>query len=422
MSAFVPGGMRLTTLRWERKKEFNLGSDIELFNSLIIGAFNYYDNSTSDQLMSGYKIPTSTGYESLAYKNTGELRNKGWEMNISTSKIKIAKDFQVSAYFNIGQNFNSVESMEERVLNATNGDYDFKNGTYLGRIQVGNPLGSIYGFRYKGVYRYSYKNWEKANQISEDMMKEQGIDQSNPIAVKNFVDKYYEYFSCPVVRDADGKVVYNADGTPKQIVYNYDTESDQSSYEFRGGDAIYDDINFDGNINELDLVYLGNSNPKAQGGFGLTFNYKRFTLKANFTYRYDFDVMNMARMRVENMHTNYNQSIAVNWRWRKEGDMTEMPRALYNTGYNWLGSSRYVEDASYIRLSYLQLSYNFEPSWLKQYGLQTLNIYASADNLCFWSKYTGLDPEISAGSWGRAADNSKTPRSRSYTLGLSVAF
>ena len=147
MSAFVPGGMRLTTLRWERKKEFNLGSDIELFNSLIIGAFNYYDNSTSDQLMGGYKIPTSTGYESLAYKNTGELRNKGWEMNISTSKIKIAKDFQVSAYFNIGQNFNSVESMEERVLNATNGDYDFKNGTYLGRIQVGNPLGSIYGFR-----------------------------------------------------------------------------------------------------------------------------------------------------------------------------------------------------------------------------------------------------------------------------------
>ena len=423
MSAFVPGGMRLTTLRWEKKKEFNLGSDIELFDALIVGAFNYYDNNTSDQLMSNYKIPTSTGYESLAYKNTGELRNKGWEMNISTAKIKLpVKDLTVSAYFNIGQNFNSVEAMESKVLNSTNGDYDFKNGSYLGRIQVGNPLGSIYGFRYKGVYRYSYKNWEKANQIAEDMMKEYGVDASNPVAYKNFVNKYYEYFSCPVVRDAEGKVVYNADGTPKQMVYNYDTESDQSQYEFKGGDAIYDDINNDGNINELDLVYLGNSNPKAQGGFGLTFNYKRFTLKANFTYRYDYDVMNKARMQFENMHTNWNQSIAVNWRWRKEGDMTEIPRALYNTGYNWLGSSRYVEDASYIRLSYLQLSYNFQPSWLKRYGLQTMNIYASADNLCFWSKYTGLDPEISAGAWGRAEDNSKTPRSRSYTLGLSVGF
>ena len=400
MTAFVPGGMRLTTLRWEKKKELNIGSDFELFNSLITGSFNYYDNNTSDQLMSSYSIPSTTGYTSLRYKNTGELRNKGWELNVSTAKIKLVKDFTVSAFFNIGQNFNTVEAMEKSVLDNNNPDYDFNNGTYLGRIQVGNPLGSIYGFRYKGVYRYSYKNWEKA--ISEAAAGRNG--------------------TCPIVYDAEGKVVYNADGTPKQMVYNYDTETGTSSYTFKGGDAIYEDINFDGNINELDLVYLGNSNPKAQGGFGLTFQYKRLSLKANFTYRYDIDVMNTARMRVENMHTNDNQSIAVNWRWRKEGDITEIPRALYNTGYNWLGSDRYVEDASYLRLSYLQLSYNFEPNWLKRYGLQTLNLYASADNLCFWSKYTGLDPEIGLGGWGRAEDQSKTPRSRSYTIGLTVGF
>ena len=400
MTAFVPGGMRLTTLRWEKKKEFNIGSDFELFNSLITGSFNYYDNNTSDQLMNNYSIPSTTGYTSLTYKNTGELRNKGWELNVSTAKIKLVKDFTVSAYFNIGQNFNTVEAMEKSVLDNNNPDYDFNNGTYLGRIQVGNPLGSIYGFRYKGVYRYSYKNWEKA--IAESAAGRNG--------------------TCPIVYDAEGKVVYNADGTPKQMVYNYDTETGTSAYTFKGGDAIYEDINFDGNINELDLVYLGNSNPKAQGGFGLTFQYKRLSLKANFTYRYDIDVMNTARMRVENMHTNDNQSIAVNWRWRKEGDITEIPRALYNTGYNWLGSSRYVEDASYLRLSYLQLSYNFEPNWLKRYGLQTLNLYASADNLCFWSKYTGLDPEIGLGGWGRAEDQSKTPRSRSYTIGLTVGF
>ena len=400
MTAFVPGGMRLTTLRWEKKKEFNIGSDFELFNSLITGSFNYYDNNTSDQLMNSYSIPSTTGYTSLTYKNTGELRNKGWELNVSTAKIKLVKDFTVSAYFNIGQNFNTVEAMEKSVLDNNNPDYDFNNGTYLGRIQVGNPLGSIYGFRYKGVYRYSYKNWEKA--IAESAAGRNG--------------------TCPIVYDAEGKVVYNADGTPKQMVYNYDTETGTSAYTFKGGDAIYEDINFDGNINELDLVYLGNSNPKAQGGFGLTFQYKRLSLKANFTYRYDIDVMNTARMRVENMHTNDNQSIAVNWRWRKEGDITEIPRALYNTGYNWLGSDRYVEDASYLRLSYLQLSYNFEPNWLKRYGLQTLNLYASADNLCFWSKYTGLDPEIGLGGWGRAEDQSKTPRSRSYTIGLTVGF
>jgi hypothetical protein len=360
--------------------------------------------------MSNYSIPSTTGYTSLRYKNTGALRNRGWELNISTSKVKLAKDFTMSAYFNIGQNFNEVIEMEKSVLDNNNPDYDFNNpnGKYLGRIQVGNPLGSIYGFRYKGVYRYSYKNWEKA--LNEAAAGRNG--------------------TCPIVYDAEGKVVYNADGTPKQMVYNYDTESGTYAYAFKGGDAIYEDINFDGNINELDLVYLGNSNHKAQGGFGLTFNYKRFSLKANFTYRYGVDVMNgersgssaVARMGVENMYTNNNQSIAVNWRWRKEGDITEIPRALYNTGYNWLGSDRYVEDASYLRLSYLQASYNFEPNWLKRYGLQQLNLYVSADNLCFWSKYTGLDPEVSLAGWGRAVDYSKTPRSRSYTIGLTVGF
>ena len=118
-----------------------------------------------------------------------------------------------------------------------------------------------------------------------------------------------------------------------------------------------------------------------------------------------------------------NQSRAVNWRWRKDGDITEIPRAVYgNNAYNYLGSDRYVEDASYIRLSYLQLSYSFEPEWLKKVGLKNLNVFFSADNLCFWTKYTGLDPEVACGGGGVAYDGSKTPRSRSYTVSVSLGF
>lgn len=399
-TGFVPGGIRMSDLRASDKREFNIGTDFGLFNDIFSGAFNYYLSTTYDQLMANYNIPTSTGYNSLAYKNTGAVENSGWELNFNLNRLKIAKDFTFSAYMNVGQNFNEVKEMEESVLSNSNPDYDFANGTYLGRIQVGNPLASIYGFRYKGVYRYSYKNWEKA--LAEEAAGRNG--------------------TCPIVRDVNGEVVYNADGTPKQMVFNYDTEAGTSTYQFTGGDAIYEDVNHDGNINQLDLVYLGNSNPKAQGGFGFTFSYKRFSLKTNFTYRWDVDVINSARMGVENMHSNVNQSNAVNWRWRKEGDITEIPRALYNTGYNYLGSDRYVEDASYLRLSYLQASYSFDKKKLEKYGLESLNIHASADNLFFWSKYTGLDPEVSTGPWGRASDGSKTPRSRSYTLSLSVGF
>jgi hypothetical protein len=227
----------------------------------------------------------------------------------------------------------------------------------------------------------------------------------------------------PVACDDQGNTLYGSDGKPLRMVYNY--KDGQIGYPFRGGDAIYEDINKDGNINELDIVYLGNSNPKLQGGFGLTFQYKRLSLKTQFTYRYGVDVVNTARMNVENMYTNNNQSYAVNWRWRKEGDGLEqpcLPRALYNTGYNWLGSDRYLEDASYLRMSYLQLSYSIDPNLLKKYGLSQLSLSGSANNLFILSKYTGLDPEIGADAWGRAFDGSKTPRSRSFTLSLTLGF
>ena len=405
MAAFKMDGIRLTDLRCSRKNEWNIGSDFGFFGGKFSGAFNYYNGTIKDQITGNYRIPSPTGYSSLAYKNSGSMRNSGWELNFNLNNLKLAKDFSMSVYFNVGKNYNEILELEEAYLEDRNGKYDAPaNEKYLSRVQIGNPGGSIYGFRYKGVYRYSYKNWEKA--IAEEAAGRDG--------------------TCPIVRDADGNVVFNADGTPKKIALFFDNEelTTFNDYEFRGGDAIYEDVNHDGTINQLDIVYLGNSNPKAQGGFGLTFRYKKWTLRTNFTYRYDVDIVNSARMSFENMATFNNQSKAVNWRWRKEGDITEIPRAVYGNGntYNYLGSDRYVEDGSYIRLSYVQLSYSFEPSWLKKVGLNSLNLYASADNVCFWTKYTGLDPEVACGGGGIASDGSKTPRSRSYTISLSVGF
>jgi hypothetical protein len=360
--------------------------------------------------MSNYAIPSSNGYSTLAYKNTGAVRNYGWELNVSGNKfIEIGK-FSITAYANVAQNFNTILEMEESVLNSANADFDYRNGSYLSRIQIGNPLGSVYGFKYKGVYHYNYNtNWSK--------------DKWAEARVKAQAEGYELHDLYPVACDDQGNTLYGSDGKPLRMVYNY--KDGKAEYPFRGGDAIYEDINKDGNINELDIVYLGNSNPKLQGGFGVKFQYKRITLNTQFTYRYGVDVINTARMNVENMYTNNNQSYAVNWRWRKEGDGLEipcLPRALYNTGFNWLGSDRYIEDASYLRMSYLQLSYSLDPNILKKYGLNQLSLSGSANNLFILSKYTGLDPEIGSDGWGRAFDNSKTPRSRSFTLSLTLGF
>jgi hypothetical protein len=121
---------------------------------------------------------------------------------------------------------------------------------------------------------------------------------------------------------------------------------------------------------------------------------------------------------------NDNQSQAVNYRWRKEGDVTSIPRAMYgnNSNYNTLISDRFVEDGSYLRMGYAQISYAINRKYLKHLGLNRVSLYFSANNPFVLTKYSGVDPDISSGGYSPAIDNAQTPRSRSYTLGITVQF
>jgi hypothetical protein len=131
-------------------------------------------------------------------------------------------------------------------------------------------------------------------------------------------------------------------------------------------------------------------------------------------------------MNAENMYSHNNQTYTINWRWRKEGDGANgepvIPRALYQTGYNWLASDRYVEDGAFIRLNYLQLAYNLPRNSLKKIGLSRVNISATINNLFCLTGYSGLDPEVGYGSWNVSEDNNQTPRPKSYTLNLNIGF
>ena len=129
-------------------------------------------------------------------------------------------------------------------------------------------------------------------------------------------------------------------------------------------------------------------------------------------------------MNAECMYTVDNTSAAVNWRWRVEGDKTIMPRALYQEGYNYLGSDRYVEDGSFLRWNSSTITYNLDPKISKQLHLNNVSFNINLNNLMTFTKYSGLDPE-SAGSGGQgsvAKDNSQTPRSKTFQFGVSVQF
>ena len=420
MAAIRPTNLRLTTLQWEKTSSWNLGFNLGLLDGLVDFDINIYQKRTTNLLQSGVKIPSSTGYSSLDWGNVGSMKNTGWELAASTRPLlpKESK-FNFKLKFNAAQNKNRITSMDASVLSSINKDFnyaiddDYPYKRYMSRVQIGNALYSIYGFRNLGVYRYDYDHSGYFADESKNTVY--GENTAAAAAARG------EDASCPIAHDANGNIIFDASGNPLRMYYNYGG----TNYQFSGGDVIYEDINHDGQINELDIVYLGNSNPKFTGGFGIDFTYGRWQLKTSFNIRTGAKIVNVARMVAEEMRTNKNQSRAVNWRWRKNGDITEIPRAMNNnagSSYNALASDRYVESGDFIRLQYVQLSYQFDPKMVKRIGLKGLRFSASGNNLFFLTRYKGVDPEHSASGWSPAFDTSKTPRSRSVTFSLTVDF
>lgn len=411
--AFKPENLRLATLQWEKTSSWNLGFDLGLWDDLITLALEVYNKKTTDLALQNVSIPSHTGFTSLEWQNVGTMRNKGWELYVNTSKFARVGKFSMKLNANIAQNINQIEEMDASVLESLNKDFSYSNEDYLGRVQVGNALGSIYGFRFKGIYAYDYDH----NGYTDESAKTYGENTAAE------AEKRGDNFTCPIARDANGNIITDSKGNPLPMYFHYG----ETNYQFQGGDAIYEDINHDGQINALDIVYLGNSNPSCNGGFGVDLYYGNWSLSASFNYRMGNQIINMARMQAEDMLNNNNQSQATKWRWRKNGDDAKIPRAMNSKAaegktFNALASDRYVEDGDYLRFQYLRLGYSFDAKKIKKIGLSSLSLSASANNLWVWSKYTGTDPDVSSAGWGVATDNSKTPRSKSFTVSLNVGF
>lgn len=421
MSAMKPLNIRLTDLKWQLVSSYNFGIDLGFLDGRINLTIEGYQSTTSDMLMGSFRIPSNTGFATVPYHNNGKMRNTGWEFHINTNRMIKAGKFSMDMNANFGNNRNEILEMDEYILENKNSKYGYANGETLRRVQLHNPFGAIYGFKYKGVYQYNYLTIK--NHVQE--MVEAG-------ATKDDIQAWWREWSgsgktAPVAVGADGNLILEGNNVPKRMMYDY--RSDNTGHDgafpgFNGGDAIYDDLNHDGQINALDITYLGSSLPKLTGGFGFSFNYGQWRLSTQFTYRVGNKIINKARLSAEAMTGNDNQSQAVNYRWRQEGDVTPIPRAMYgsNSNYNTLISDRFVEDGSYLRMSYAQLNYSINKKNLTWIGLNRLSFYASVNNPFVLTKYSGVDPDIAFGGEDPAIDNMQTPRSRSYTLGITVDF
>lgn len=379
-----PTTIQLNNLKWEKVEKIDVGIDFSFLNDRLNFNLDYYRNTTRDLLQKNLTMPSHIGYTTVPFMNSGEMQNEGWEFRGNYTDILQSKDWKLGLNFNISGNRNKLMKLPQNVNYMQYPD-KATNGTYAITLEAGDPMGSFYGFRYLGVYK----------------------------------DEAATY-----IHDASGNPVYDISGQPARMYHE--------ERQVRPGDAIYEDVNGDGIINKHDIVYLGNSMPKVTAGFGFNVGYKQLMLRAFFHSRWKYDVVNQTRMYAENMDGYDNQSVAVRNRWRFEGDETNIPRALHRGAnhYNWLGSDRFVEDASFIRLKQLSLSYNLPKHTLSRLGLSKFSVVATAYDLFTWTKYSGQDPEVDIrggmNNEGKfqvmGVDSAKTPRPRKVMIGINLEF
>lgn len=373
MSAIEPNKIQLDNLKWETVTQSNIGIDLEFFESRLRITAEAYDKVTTDLLQKDIGIPSTTGYTEVKWYNSGTMTNRGYEFIAAYDVVK-KKDFGLTIDFNVSRNVNEVNALPE---NKQFENYDFGNGKFAHKIVEGNPLGSFYGYRCLGVY--------------------QNIDET-------------------YAHDLDGNVIYDINDEPVIM-------TNGTTLVFPG-DAKYEDINGDGVIDKYDIVYIGNAMPLFTGGASLSLRYKGFTVSSFFHGRYGNKVVNQTRINNENMRSANNQSTAVLKRWRHEGDDTMIPRALYGRGYNYLGSDRFVEDGSFIRLKTLSIKYSVPKKVIQKWGIDRFDIWMTGYDLLTWTNYTGQDPEVSLSGdiYMLSVDKSATPKSKRYALGITLNF
>lgn len=197
------------------------------------------------------------------------------------------------------------------------------------------------------------------------------------------------------------------------------------------GNAMYKDLNNDGEINVDDTDIIGNATPDLIGGITNRFVYRRFDLNIFFQFSLGNDVLNFTKASLVNSGQDMttNQSTYALRRWQKPGDITDVPIYRVSTSDeenpNNYHSSRFIEDGSFLRLKNLGFGYTLSPRITEKIKLDRVRLYVSGTNLWTFTKYSGADPEVSTLDGSTASqgiDFFTLPQVRTITIGLNATL
>ncbi|MEP2023869.1 SusC/RagA family TonB-linked outer membrane protein, partial [Reichenbachiella sp.] len=174
-----------------------------------------------------------------------------------------------------------------------------------------------------------------------------------------------------------------------------------------------------------DRRIIGNANPDFIYGMTNTFSYKGISFLVFLQGSYGNDILNASRMDIEGMTDPKNQSAAVLDRWKQPGDITNIPSSSWGNTDNSRISTRFIEDASYLRIKTVTIGYDLPHTLLSKINLTGLKVYLTGENLFTFTKYSGFDPEVNAFGYSNTAqgiDFGTYPQTRNVIAGLSLTF
>ncbi|MEP7106980.1 MAG: TonB-dependent receptor [Ferruginibacter sp.] len=353
------------SLKWESTTQQNIGIDFGLFKGRLNVTADYYIKKTKDLLMPR-TLPGYTGFSDII-DNIGSIENKGFEFSISgdplTGRLRWNTGFNISTNKNKVLDLGGIDRLGYR---TTKGGYSV-NDPFMYLVK-GEPFGQIYGYGYEGVW-----------------------------------------------------------GTGKA--------SEAAAYGQLPGDRKFTDVNNDQIIDKKDLKVIGNAFPDFIFGWTNRLSYNNFELNFLIQGSKGNDLFNMGRIRLENPGEGSSSRLLD--RWTPDNQDTDVPGFIDGktredanlTSKIKIGGdqrlSRWVEDASYIRLKNITLGYNVPRSVLNRLHVANVRIFVSATNFITITNYTGYDPETSAYNSNDAqigVDFSNYPQSKIINAGLNISF
>ncbi len=369
-----------TDLKWETVQQTDIGLDVSFLRNALNVTIDWYDRQSRDVLYR-VPIPLSSGLSNSTFVNVGKIQNRGLELAADYRGKQ--KDFTYQVAANISFNRNKVlnlDGVNNTPFNENRPGVVWNSSA--ARTVVGESFGQFFGYIADGIYE------------SDAAVTERGVRQNGAAA----------------------------------------------------GDLIYRDINGDGQINNDDRTFIGDPWPAANYGFNVRLGWKGIDLAAQFTGVAGAQLYNGARAYTQNFYGDYNTTTDVlGTSFFGDNGLTSQPRigtfrtnAQGVTTYvrdpngNYANiSSFFVEKGDFLRLTNLQLGYNLPTSLTESLRMSSARVYFMAQNLLTFTKYTGLDPEItsnvsrngSAAVTSRGIDNIGTfPRTRLISVGLDLSF